>query len=395
MVDGNPNNPYDQNLIKFLDGWGIEDFSAITVIRLANLTRIGIKGTANTNGSTVKVVTDNQKIAADNNILWHPRLSAEVYQSPGIGNPGYMPIYSPSSNAYNIIHDPIPAGVAHTLNSNDILKMMDAKNHLYMISTGMYANWPSWENDPDRLEITNTPGFLVPFAGGRFKPTGTPEVVAKAIKDHGDKWDFFWVAKGYKQAEGRKAYIKELAASEWDAFYIDAHFGGDSLSREEVEMLKRKPQGGRRQVIAYLSIGTMELGRWFADPVMVEPNPRSFRNGSVENGKFIPARERFANNSVPNWILWPAYVGQYAEESTPIWWHPEWRDIIVRGGSRYKNPRFNHSRFADGRSSIDKIVDMGFDGVYLDNVSRATSSVANWTALQAYNNEHPKWYLEP
>ena len=134
-VDGNPNNPYDRNLIKLLDGWGIEDFSAVTVTRLANLSKIGIKGTANTNGSTVKVVTDNQKIAADKNILWHPRLSAEVYQSPGKGNPGYMPIYSPSSNAYNIIHDPIPAGVAATLNSNDVNKMMDAKNHLYMISS--------------------------------------------------------------------------------------------------------------------------------------------------------------------------------------------------------------------------------------------------------------------
>jgi endo-alpha-1,4-polygalactosaminidase (GH114 family) len=394
-IDGNPDNPYDKNLLKLLDGWGIENFSAITVTRLANLTKIGIKGTANTNGSTVKVVTDNQKIAADNKILWHPRLSAEVYQSPGIGNPGYMPIYSPSSNAYNIIHHPIPAGVAHTLNSNDVHKMMDAKNHLYMISTGMYADWPSWENDPRRLDITKTPGFLVPFAGGRFKPTGTPEIVAQAIKDHGNEWDFFWVAKGYKQDEGRKAYIKELAASQWDAFYIDAHFGGDSLSKEEVEMLKRKPQGGRRQVIAYLSIGTMELGRWFVDPVMVETNPRSFRNGAVENGKFIPARERFWDVGIPNWILWPAYAGQYADESTPIWWHPEWRDIIVRGGSRYKNPKFNHSRFADGRSSIDKIVDMGFDGVYLDNVSRATSSIANWTALQEYNKAHPKWYLEP
>ena len=395
-VDGNPDNPYDKNVIKLLDGWGIEDFSATTVTRLANLSNIGIKGTANTNGRTVKMVTDNQKIAADNNILWHPRLSAEVYQSPGIGNPGYMPIYSPCSNAYNIIHDPIPAGVARTLNSNNVNSMMDAKNHLYMISTGKYSNWPDWEANPtSRLDITRTAGYLVPFKGGRFKPTGTPEVVAKAIADHGDEWDFFWVAKGYKQDEGRKAYIKELAASQWDAFYIDAHFDRSSLTKEEVEMLKWKPQGGRRQVIAYLSIGTTELGRWFVDPVMVSRNPRSFLNGTVENGKFIPGRERFNDAHIPNWILWPAYSGQYAEESTPLWWHPEWRDIIIRGGSKYKNPAFNHSQFADGRSSIDRIVDMGFDGTYLDNVSRATTSRANWTALQAYNKAHPRWYLKP
>ena len=395
-IDGNVDNAYDWNLLNLLDGWGIENFSPTTVTRLANLTKVGIKGTANTNGSTVQVVKENQKIAADNNILWHPRLSAEVYQSPGIGNPGYMPIYSPSSNSYNIIHDPIPAGVAHTLNRNNVDRMMDAKNYLYMISTGKYSNWPDWETNPaSRLDITNTAGYLVPFAGGRFQPTGTAEVVAQAVADHGTEWDFFWVAKGYTQYDGRKAYIEELAASAWDVFYIDAHFGGSSLTREEVETLQWKPQGGRRQVIAYLSIGTTELYRWYADPVMVNPSPRSFRRGTVESGTFIPARERFKDDGIPNWMLWAAYRGQYASESTPIWWHPEWRDIIVRGGSPYKSPDYDHSQFADGRSSIDRIVDMGFDGVYLDNVSRATAFDANWAALQAYNDAHPRWYLEP
>lgn len=395
-IDGNADNEYDWHLLNLLDGWGIENFSPTTVTRLANLTKVGIKGTANTNGSTVQAVAENQKIAAENNILWHPRLSAEVYQSPEIGNPGYMPIYSPSSNSYNIIHHPVPAGVAHTINSNNVESMMDAKNYLYMISTGKYTNWPDWEANPaGRLDITDTAGYLVPFNGGRFQPTGTPEVVAKAIAEHGKEWDFFWVAKGYTQDEGRKAYIEELAASEWDLFYIDAHYGGESLSKEEVEALKWKPQGGRRQVIAYLSIGTTESYRWYADAVMVEPGTRSFRRGTVENGTFIPARERFKDDSIPNWQLWAAYRGQYASESTPIWWHPEWRDIIIRGGSPYKSPNHNHSQFPDGRSSIDRIVDMGFDGVYLDNVSRATSSRDNWTALQAYNNAHPRWYLKP
>jgi len=342
------------------------------------------------------MVAENQKIAAEHDILWHPRLSGEVYRSPGIGNPGYMPIYSPSSNAYNIIHDPIPAGVAHTLNSNNIYKMIEAKNYLYMISTGKYTNWPDWEKHPARrLDITRTPGYLVPFKGGRFQPTGTPEVVNQAIADHGTEWDFFWVAKGYSQDEGRKAYIEQLAASKWDVFYIDAHFNMSSLTKEEVKALQRKPQGGRRLVIAYLSIGTTESYRWYADPIMEKPGTKSFLRGTVENGTFIPARKRFGRSDIPNWILWAAYRGQYASESTPIWWHPEWRDIIVRGGSSYKNPDFDHSQFPDGRSSIDRIVDMGFDGVYLDNVSRATSSQANWTALQAYNNAHPKWYLEP
>ena len=395
-IDGNPENEYDWNLLHLLDGWGIENFSATTVTRLANLSKVGIKGTANTNGSTVEVVTENQRIAADNNILWHPRLSGEVWRSPGKGNPGYMPHYSPSSNSYSIINDPIPSGVGHTINSNDVNCMMDAKNHLYMISSGRYGNWQTWEDNPgNRLNINTGAGSLVPFPGGRFQPTGDPEVIAQAIAEHGTEWDFFWVAKGYKPDEGRKAYIEELAASQWDAFYIDAHASNGALTKDEVERLKWKPQGGRRQVIAYLSIGTTEQGRWFVDPVMVNTNPRSFRQGKVEDGVFTPARAIYGDRTTPHWILWPAYTGQYASESTPIWWHPEWRDIIVRGGSPYKNPGYNHSLFAEGRSSIDKIVDMGFDGVYLDNVSRATSGGANWIALQEYNKAHPRWYLEP
>ncbi len=395
-IDGDPDNPYDWNLLNLLDGWGIENFSSTTVNRLANLSKVGIKGTANTNGSTIQTVADNQKIAADNNILWHPRLSAEVYQSPGKGNPGYMPIYSPSSNRYDIIHDPVPAGADHTINSNHISSMMDAKNYLYMLSPGKYSNWASWESNPaNRLDITTNAGYLVPFPGGRFQPAGNTEIVAKAIAEHGTEWDFFWVAKGYSQNEGRKAYIEELSKSKWDAFYIDAHFDMGALTLDEVEKLKWKPQGGRRLVIAYLSIGTTELYRWYADPVMVNPETRLFMHGTVENGIFIPARERYWDVGIPNWMLWPAYSGQYADEATPIWWHPEWRDIILRGGSPYKNSRFNHSQFEDGRSSIDRIIDMGFDGVYLDNVSRATSSGANWTALQTYNNSNPGWYLEP
>ncbi len=305
-----------------------------------------------------------------------------------------MPIYSPSSNSYDIIHDPIPAGVAGTLNSDDVNKMSDAKNYLYIISTGKYSNWQEWEMNPgNRLDISGNAGYLVPFKGGRFQSIGPAKVVAKAIADHGNEWDFFWVAKGYTQHEGRKAYIEELAASPWDVFYIDAHADGGALTKEEVEKIKQKPQGGRRQVIAYLSIGTTELYRWYADPLMVNPNPRAFLHGTVQRGRFIPARERFKKGGITNWILWPAYSGQYADEATPIWWHPEWRDIIVRGGSPYKSPTYNHSLFAEGRSSIDRIVDMGFDGVYLDNVSRATSSGANWTALQTYNKTHPEWYL--
>lgn len=71
---------------------------------------------------------------------------------------------------------------------------------------------------------------------------------------------------------------------------------------------------------------------------MVSTSPRSFLHGAVESGTFIPANERFSD-AVPSWILWSAYSGQYADEATPIWWHPEWRDIIVKGRQSVQKPQ--------------------------------------------------------
>ena len=398
FIDGNSSLGYDQNLIGLLDGWGIESNSAGTLTSLNNLRNVGIQGTATANAASTAAVTTNQNAAAAQNVLYFPRLTTAVYTAAGVGNDHFYPFYATNGD-YMLVEDAILAGLGGTLNNNNILRMLDAKNYLYMINPNRYVNWDTWDDNYREHRSVNASesiGQIVPSADGpylRSQLSGVPASVTDT------NWDWWWRVKGYDPDSGRAQYIADLKASPYDVIYIDPHYGDYyALTREEVNSLKYKPGGGRRLIIGYLSIGTAEAWRWFAGEgatTYIESEGEDyFLCGAVSGGNYTPGYVRYPQYDVPNWAIWQAYSGQYADEATVQYWHPEWRDIMVRGGSEYKNPRYDHTLFSDGRSSIDKIVDMGFDGVYLDNVSRADSNAANWTAWTNYSMANPGWYLE-
>jgi cysteinyl-tRNA synthetase len=133
-------------------------------------------------------------------------------------------------------------------------------------------------------------------------------------------WDY-WL-QSYK--------LDRLASSQADMLVIDyARFNPDGgamipFTRAEVEQLQRTPDGRRRLVVAYFSIGEAEeyrpywQSRWTATP--------------------------------PGWLIgencrWPRnHLVQF--------WSPEWRKIIFDGADSY----------------LARIKAAGFDGVYLDRV---------------------------
>ncbi len=105
-----------------------------------------------------------------------------------------------------------------------------------------------------------------------------------------------------------------------------ANFGDNApLKPAEVARLKKKPDGGKRLVIAYFSIGEAESYRFYWRPDWV-------------------------GDDMPGWYVaencaWPRnYMVRY--------WHDGWKDIIYRSK----------------RSFLQRIIDAGFDGVYLDRV---------------------------
>lgn len=121
--------------------------------------------------------------------------------------------------------------------------------------------------------------------------------------------------------------LAELAASPTDMIVIDHAFSnGIRFIRQfepaEIERLKTRPDGRRRIVISYISIGEAETYRFYWPDAWTAAPPSWI---GVENP------------------LWPR---NYPVE----FWHPDWQRLIVGGPDSY----------------VSRIMRQGFDGLYLD-----------------------------
>ena len=122
--------------------------------------------------------------------------------------------------------------------------------------------------------------------------------------------------------------IDKVAASPFDMVIIDSSMFPNGkeirLTREQIESMKKKPDGSRRLVVAYFSAGECEDFRYYWKP---EWNKRR-----------------------PSWVskVDKQWKGDYVVE----YWQPEWQKIV------YGTPE----------SLIDRIMDAGFDGLSIDRV---------------------------
>lgn len=121
--------------------------------------------------------------------------------------------------------------------------------------------------------------------------------------------------------------LAEIATSEYDLLVVDYSRDGTvatALSSREVASLKTKPDGSRRIVLAYLSIGEAE-------------DYRSYWNADWHRAR-------------PAWLLSenPDWKGNYHTR----FWDKEWHSILYGAPESY----------------LDTIMLAGFDGVYLDRV---------------------------
>lgn len=162
--------------------------------------------------------------------------------------------------------DNIPGQLPYNQNSSDILVLTNAKNFLYLINTQDYST--------------------------------------------------------------KQQFINAVAATNYDAIIIDAFFKEGSnikiWTASEINQLKTKANGGKRLVIAYMSIGEAEDYRWYWQP---------------------------------DWkVNKPAWLGrlnqQWPGNYKVRYWMPEWKQYITGNSSSYSQ----------------KIIDSSFDGVYLDIV---------------------------
>lgn len=120
----------------------------------------------------------------------------------------------------------------------------------------------------------------------------------------------------------KAAFVNAVANTNYDALIIDLYFDEVALTSEDITALSTKKDGGSRLVIAYMSIGEAEDYRYYWES-----------NWKVGNPAFIKKQN-------PDW------PGNFK-----VWyWDTEWQAII----------------YGNDNSYLKKILDAGFDGVYLD-----------------------------
>jgi len=181
----------------------------------------------------------------------------------------------------------------------------------------------------DFTKIYNREYGFIGFAAESFQLTSVPEFKnetgeAYDVNSLADANSFLIMLnpEGFSKTDD---LINTLAATDYDVIIMDPDFNEKAaFNPEQIKALKTKASGGKRVVVAYLSIGEAEDYRhyWQSD---WHDNPPDWMGS--EN---------------PRWD--GNYVVQY--------WREEWQSIVL---------------YAED-SMLNRILELGFDGAYLDLV---------------------------
>jgi len=121
----------------------------------------------------------------------------------------------------------------------------------------------------------------------------------------------------------KSSFINAVTATNYDLLIMDLYFtDGSSFTASEINQLRNKANGGKRLVISYMSIGEAENYRYYWQSNW--------------------------NSNKPEWLDAenPAWKGNYKVK----YWNKDWQNIIFGNSSSY----------------TQKVINAGFDGVYLD-----------------------------
>ncbi len=179
----------------------------------------------------------------------------------------------------------------------------------------------------DSYQKNGTKGY-VSFAASHRGLDNMPDYPATPINENNETITQLSQVKNFLylidpvQFASKEDFINAVTATNYDLLIMDCFFNDESFTPAETAQLKQKANGGKRLVVSYMSIGEAENYRYY------------WQSGWLANP--------------PGWL----------KEENPDWegnfkvayWDKEWQDIIFGNDSSYAK----------------KIIDAGFDGVYLD-----------------------------
>lgn len=199
---------------------------------------------------------------------------------------------------------------------------------LLPVSAAIYHVATTGDDGSDGSEAA--PWQTVTHAGSKLRPGGSYDIGAFEYGASGPSKRLAKVKDFLYVLQADKISIAELAENEFDLVIIDyAKYGdaGSEYTRNEITEIKRGSAGGNRKIVlAYMSIGEAEDYRFYWDSGWKRDPPS------------------WLGPTNPNW------EGNYKVR----YWMKGWkRNIfgIVSGPNK---------------SYLDRIIDQGFDGIYLD-----------------------------
>jgi len=146
-----------------------------------------------------------------------------------------------------------------------------------------------------------------------------------------------------------------VANSSYDLVVVDYSRNGTDTRRftpAEVQQMQTRPDGSRRLLIAYLSIGEAEDFRYYWSRNWVEAAP--LRDGA-NDGASVELPRGVETVRIPK-LNAPSWLGRENEQwrgnYQVRYWHSSWQELIVHGQDSY----------------LSRIISAGFDGVLLDRV---------------------------
>lgn len=135
----------------------------------------------------------------------------------------------------------------------------------------------------------------------------------------------FILLLNFENFSSKADFINAITATNYDLVVLDLFFRNRTeFTISEINQIRNKANGGKRLVFSYISIGEAEDYRYYWQ----------------SNWNTTPPNWLDAEN--PNW------TGNYKVR----YWEPEWQQIIYGNDASY----------------IKRIINSGFDGVYLDLV---------------------------
>lgn len=126
----------------------------------------------------------------------------------------------------------------------------------------------------------------------------------------------------YENYDSKEGLLQALENTNFDVFIMDAFFHNKIFTKDDLKRIRTKKDGGKRLLISYMSIGEAEDYRFYWK--------------SDWNKKELS----WIDSENPNW------PGNFKVR----YWNKDWKKIIYGNKSSY----------------TQKIIDSGFDGVYLD-----------------------------